>query len=122
MAKDWSKYPSEVAEYQDKRMSSRTSDLIRPKDNVGMTGRGADLIRRADENHQCELPSQRARQRHRKSHELAVIPNSPGRTALLVLGDSGAYTTASAHYSKPAFQFVLGSAIVRTAETRRQGC
>lgn len=38
-------------------MSSRTSDLISPKVNVGMLRRGADLIRREDENRLSELPS-----------------------------------------------------------------
>lgn len=91
-------------------MSSRTSDLISPKANVGMIRRGADLIKREDENCQCELPSRRARQDGIENLiELAVIPDGPSpgrasptnrgfasngrRTALLVLGGSGACTT-----------------------------
>lgn len=66
-------------------MSSQTLDLISPKANVGMTRRGADLIRREDENRKSELPSRHARQDGIESlAELAVIPNAPvalGRTS-----------------------------------------
>lgn len=60
-------------------------DLISPMANVGMTRRGADLIRREGENRKSELPSRRARQDGIESlAELAVIPNAPvalGRTS-----------------------------------------
>lgn len=63
-------------------MSSRTSDLISPKASVGMIRRGADLIKREDENCQCELPSRRARQDGIENLiELAVIPDGPSRLA-----------------------------------------
>lgn len=66
-------------------MSSQTLDLVSPKPNVGMTHRGADLIRREDENRKSELPSRRARQDGIESlAELAVMPNAPvalGRTS-----------------------------------------
>lgn len=61
-------------------MSSQTLVLISPKANVGMTRRGADLIRREDENRKSELPSRRARQDGIESlAELAVIPKCSRR-------------------------------------------